>query len=455
MRKEKVKRLLSLGLVVAMTVSMITGCGNSGAGNGTGTGESSAASEASKEGEAAETPAASGDVVKIGSLWPLTGGSATIGQQHADGAEAAIKEINANGGIKSMGGAQIQLVVADTETAADKASVACERLITDDKVSMIIGAYNSTCCISSSEVAQKYSIPFISQGGVATAVTDRGYDYVYRINNTATYDVLEMITALDTICEENDLDTLTYALVYENSDWGADNARIWKEAADERGWTCVLDEPVTNGQADMTSQVLKVKDSGADVLNVSFYTDDSIVFANALYANQVDLPWGVWSVGGGWQDAAFFEALDQEVYNYHFVQEDWDMCGVQNHEWIQEVAANCKDTYGYEMTSFFAQGWTVAYVAYYALEAAGTTDPEALRDAIKGIELYNDGEDRALLSGYSAIVFDDKNQNTFAGGATGGTIVQYQDGAAVPLYPAEHSVEGNTPILPIPSFSER
>ena len=67
----------------------------------------------------------------------------------------------------------------------------------------------------------------------------------------------------------------------------------------------------------------------------------------------------------------------------------------------------------------------------------------------------NDGEDRALLSGYSAIVFDEKNQNTFAGGATGGTIVQYQDGAAVPLYPAEHSVEGNTPILPIPSFSER
>ena len=107
------------------------------------------------------------------------------------------------------------------------------------------------------------------------------------------------------------------------------------------------------------------------------------------------------------------------------------------------------------MTSFFAQGWTVAYIAYYALEAAGTTDAETLRDAIKGTELHNDGTDRALLSGYSAIAFDEKNQNTFDGGATGGTIVQYQDGVAVPLYPAEHSVEGNVPILPIPSFSER
>lgn len=441
---KKMKRLLSLGLSLALVMSLVA-CGN----------QSDSGSSTDADTGADGGAAASGDVIKVGSLWPLTGGSATIGQHHADGAAMAIKEINANGGVKSMDGAQIELVLADTESAADKASVACERLITDSNVDMIIGAYNSTCCVAATEVSQKYKVPFISQGGVATAVTERGYDYVFRINNTATYDVIEMITALDTICEEQNLDTLSYALVYENSDWGSDNARIWKEAADERGWTCVLDEPVTNGQADMTSQVLKVKESGADVLNVSFYTDDAIVFTNALYANQVDLPYGVWSVGGGWQDSAFREAVGQEQYEYHFVQEDWDMSGVQNHEWIQEVAAQCKDEYGYEMDSFFAQGWTVAYVAYYALEAAGSTDAETLRDAIAGLEIHNDGTDRALLSGYSAIVFDEKGQNLFEDGVTGGTIIQYQNGEPVALYPKAHSVEGNKAILPIPSFSER
>ena len=285
-------------------------------------------------------------------------------------------------------------------------------------------------------------------------MTERGYDYVYRINNTATFDVQEMIVALDEVCKEYNLDTLTYALIYENTDWGSDNARIWKELADERGWTCVLDEPVTNGQADMTSQVLKIKESGADVCNVSFYTDDAIVFANAMYANQVDLPYGIWSVGGGWQDSAFYESVSPEVYEYTFVQEDWDMSGVQNKEWIKEVAQQCKDTYGYEMSSFFAQGWTAAYVAYYALESAGTTDAEALRDAIANLNIQNSDEERALLSGYSAIVFDEKGQNTFGGGPTGGTIVQYQNSEPVALYPAEHS-SGGTAVLPIPAFSER
>ena len=435
---KRVKRLISLGLSLTFALSLV-GCGNGAD---------------TSDANAQDTPSTGGNVVKIGSLWPLTGGSATIGQQHADGAEAAIKEINANGGIKSMDGAQIELVVADTQTAADQASVACERLITDDDVSLIIGAYNSTCCISASEVAQKYSIPFISQGGVATDVTERGYDYVYRINNTATFDVQEMIVALDEVCKEYNLDTLTYALIYENTDWGSDNARIWKDLADERGWTCVLDEPVTNGQADMTSQVLKIKESGADVCNVSFYTDDAIVFANAMYANQVDLPYGIWSVGGGWQDSAFYESVSPEVYEYTFVQEDWDMSGVQNKEWIKEVAQQCKDTYGYEMSSFFAQGWTAAYVAYYALESAGTTDAEALRDAIANLNIQNSDEERALLSGYSAIVFDEKGQNTFGGGPTGGTIVQYQNSEPVALYPAEHS-SGGTAVLPIPAFSER
>ncbi|MCD8084573.1 MAG: ABC transporter substrate-binding protein, partial [Clostridiales bacterium] len=351
--KKNLKRTLSVILSLAMLASL-TACGSDSSTSSNTT--TSAVSDNGSSDTAAEASSTSGtDTVKVGSLWPLTGGSATIGQQHADGAKAAIKEINENGGIQSMGGAQIELVGADTQSSADQGSIAAERLITEDNVCMIIGAYNSTVCISSSEVAQKYEIPFVSMGGVATDVTERGYDYVFRVNNTATYDVVEMITALDSVLEDLGEDTLTYSLIYENSDWGSDNARIWKEYADERGWTCVLDEPVENGQADMTSQVLKIKSADADVVNVSFYTDDAIVFTNAMYANQVSPRLGVWSVGGGWQDSSFYESVTPEAYMYNFVQEDWDMSGVQNKEWIQEVADMCQEEYGYNMSSFFAQ----------------------------------------------------------------------------------------------------
>ncbi|MCD8084271.1 MAG: hypothetical protein LUE86_12395, partial [Clostridiales bacterium] len=111
----------------------------------------------------------------------------------------------------------------------------------------------------------------------------------------------------------------------------------------------------------------------------------------------------------------------------------------------------------YNMSSFFAQGWTAAYIAYYALEAAGSTTNTDIQAALKGMEVRNGDEERALLTGYTAVIFDEKGQNTYDGGATGGTIVQYQGGENDPvaLYPKEHSVEGNKAVLPVPAYSER
>ncbi len=203
---------------------------------------------------ASTAPADTSEGVKIGFVWPLTGGSATIGQQHNDGALMAIEEINANGGVKSMGGAKIIPVTADSETKPDVGSTQVERLITKENVSIVVGCYNSAVTFPAAEVAQRYSTPFISQGGVKNEITERGYDWVFRVNNKATYDVEEMLKGIDLISEENGVEMKTYALIYESTDWGSDNAKIWKSFADERGWTCVLDEPVTVGQADMSSR---------------------------------------------------------------------------------------------------------------------------------------------------------------------------------------------------------
>lgn len=443
------KRLLCMILALVMVACLFAGCAPKAEEPAKDEEKAPAASDKEDDKAPADEPAEEVATIKVGSLWPLTGGSASIGQSHADGAEMAIAEINANGGVKSMGGAKIELVGADTESSPDVGSTAAERLITEDEVVMIIGAYNSTVCISASEVAQKYNIPFVSMGGVATAVTERGYDHVFRVNNTATYDVLEMLRGLDDVLADLGETTLTYSLIYENSDWGADNARIWKEAADERGWTCLVDEPVVNGQADMTSQVLKIKQANADVVNCSFYVDDSIIFQTAMYANNVKPRLGIWAVGGGYQDKAFFEAMDIAAYDGVFVQEDWDVSGMLNHQWIADLNVEVKAEYGYDITSFFAQGWTAAYVAYYALEAAGATDDASICEALRGLEIYNSDDERALLTGYTAVIFNEKGQNTYNDGPTGGTIVQYQDGKAIGLYPEEHRFPDATARIPL------
>lgn len=385
--------------------------------------------------------------VKVGFVWPLTGGSATIGQQHNDGALMAIEEINASGGIKSLGGAKIVPVITDSETKPDVGAGKVEQLCTKDNVAVVVGCYNSAVTFPSAEVAERYSTPFVSQGGVKNEITERGYKWVFRVNNKAVYDVEEMLKALDLIKQKNGLEVKTYALIYESTDWGSDNAKIWKGFADQRGWKCVLDEPVTVGQADMSSQVSKIKAANPDVVNVSFYTPEMIVFAKAAAANRINPPLGIWSVGGGEQDPAFFAAVSPKDYEYHFVQEDWDCSGPLNHPWIAELAKKIQAEKGYKINSFFAQGWTGAYVAYEALEAAGSVDKAAIQKALVNLDIQNSDNIRAILSGYPRIKFDENGQNTYSTG----TIIQYQNGVGVGISPESNSFPGAEVIVPIPN----
>ena len=445
MKRNTKMRILSMALVAAMAIGSLAGCVSEAPA------ESSSAPASSSEaagGEASSEAAATGDVseVKVGFIWPLTGGSATIGQQHNDGALMAIDEINANGGIKSLGGAKIVPVVTDSESLPDVGATQAERLITNENVPIFTGCYNSAVCLPVAEVAERYETPFISQGGVANAVTESGYKWVVRVNNKATYDVEEMLRGIDLISEENGIEVKTYALIYESTDWGSDNAKIWKEFADERGWECVLDEPVTVGQSDMSSQVMKIKAANPDVVNVSFYTPEMIVFSKAMTANKCNPPLGIWSVGGGSQDPAYFEAVEPNEYEYNFVQEDWNVSMPYLYDWAAELNEKVIAEKGYNLNSFFAQGWTAAYVVYQALEAAGSLDKAAINEAMHGLNITLSEDDHTILSGYPAIEFDENGQNIHSTG----TIIQYQDGVQIAISPAENRTPGYSVICPIP-----
>lgn len=439
MKRMKLKKIVSAVLTMLLVSTTFMGCGQKDL--------SQDVSGKISETTATAERSSDGDSVKVGFIWPLTGGSATIGQQHNDGALMAFEEINANGGIKSMGGAKIEALVADSETKPDIGSSQTERLIVNEGVSMVVGAYNSSVCFPASEVAQRYATPWLSMGGVKNEITELGYEWVFRINNMATYDTREMIEGVELLAKESGEEVKTYAIIYESTDWGSDNAKTWKKFADERGWKCVVDEPVTAGQSDMSAQVLKIKNANPDLINSSFYTSDAILFAETLAANKVNPKFGHWSVGGGNQDPTFFETVDPAVYEYLFVQEDWDVGGIERNAWIKEVAEKVQKEKGYQLNSFFAQGWTAAYVAYEALEAAGSTDKTAIKEALKTLDISRDDEgSRVIMTGYPRIKFDENGQNTYSSG----TIVQYQKGVAVPLSPAENRLPGSEGIIPIP-----
>ena len=124
--------------------------------------------------------------VKIGFVLPLSGGAATIGNQTKVGAEVAVAQINAAGGVKSMGGAKLVPLFADSQSKPDVGVAETERLITRENVAMVVGAYNSGVTFPATELAERYKTPWLVTGAVKDEITERNFKYVFRPNNKAT-----------------------------------------------------------------------------------------------------------------------------------------------------------------------------------------------------------------------------------------------------------------------------
>jgi branched-chain amino acid transport system substrate-binding protein len=389
-----------------------------------------------------------GGTVRIGGLWPLSGGASTIGTEERDGMQYAIDEINKNGGIKSMGGAKLEAVYADTQSRPDVGVSQADRLLGKEKIAMLLGAYNSAVTFPVTDVAERYGIPMLSQGAVKTEITERHYKNIFRINNKATYDVNEMTTSLALFAKEKKFQVKTMAIVYDSSDWGADTAKIMREYAQKAGWNVVLNEPINSGQTDMSPTILKVKRANPDVLFVALYTPEHILFNKAYAANKINVKYGFWSVGAGSEDPAFYKAVPDSMTEYMFVQDDWDTGGPAREPWKAKLAKACQDKYGYEMMTYWAQGYSAAYVAKAIFEKAASIDPAVLRKAASEIDISSGP---ALILGYQRIKFDENGQNTFAHG----TISQRQGGKRIVLWPDKNKTPGADVILPIPDWNSR
>ena len=107
---------------------------------------------------------ASDQVIKIGNIIPLSGPSATVGAQGKNAREMAVAEINAAGGIASLGGAKLELIYADSESKPEKGVGEAERLINTEKVNVLTGCWNSSVTYPTSAVAERYGIPFSGAG---------------------------------------------------------------------------------------------------------------------------------------------------------------------------------------------------------------------------------------------------------------------------------------------------
>ncbi len=459
---KKMKKLLALVLALAMLLSLAACAGDTGAKTDGGAPSDSTPADTGKTddkapegdkapaGDEAPSDGAAADTVKIGVLLPMSGPTSYYGEVQYNGIEFCADYVNANGGIKSLGGAKVELVLQDSAGDPETGVSAFEVLL-DDGVSAVVGPYNSTVAGATTPLAIQHGVPYVICNSTAENFMGEANKYVYR-TNLGSSDGDNMWTAvinyLDKVRPDNPTDKI--AIVYDEGDWGAAAVSNWRNNAEEWGYEIVVDEAVSESTTDMSTLVSKIKAADADLVITAVFTSATNLLAKTLYDYQCSAV--IAGLGGGVGDTTFIQeagaAAEGVLYTAPWVP-SW---GGGSDE-VNALAAQFKEKYDYEMTMEPAWGWLAVATVIEAIEQAGSADREAIADALYTIDIPSDSW-VMLFSGYDGVKFctegqssekygstsgERYNQNLALGDTSGMILIQVQDGAWTAVYPTDYT----------------
>ena len=208
------------------------------------------------------------ETVKVGVLLPLTGSQAKFGEIEKRSYEMAAEEINAKGGVN---GKKIELLFEDDTGKPDVGRSGVEKLISREKVPVITGGYSSSVTAAAAPVAQQFKVPFVICTGSADDVTEKGYDYVFRVNPPAS----EYPNAVKSFLQSVAKDVKTVALLYENSAFGQSSSKSFEEDAKGVGLKIIVKEGYQAGAIDFKPVLTKVKAANPDMIYMVSYVMDA------------------------------------------------------------------------------------------------------------------------------------------------------------------------------------
>src|SRR3954463_3691000 len=192
--------------------------------------------------------------VKIGAVFPLSGNAASAGVHAKAAIETAIDIINnahpelgnfplaKNAGLAGLGGAKVEVVFADNQGSPATGQNQTLRLITEEKVVALTGAYQSGITLTASAIAEKYGIPFLSGESVAANLTERGFKWFFRTTPVAG-DIAKTYMAFLKDLKGRGVKVDKIAIVNENTEYGTSIAKVVTEAAKQDGFDISLQIP--------------------------------------------------------------------------------------------------------------------------------------------------------------------------------------------------------------------
>ncbi len=330
------------------------------------------------------SPAFAADPIKIGVSGPFTGGSSSMGVSMRDGVKLAADEINKAGGVM---GRQIQLIERDDEARNELGVQIAQELINKEKVVATVGFINTGVALASQRFYQEAEVPVINNVATGTAITgqfakDRS-NYIFR---TSAADAIQAPMIVDEAITRRGLKKP--AILADSTNYGQLGRQDLEKALAAKGVKPVTEEKFNIGDTDMTSQLLRAKEAGADVILTYGIGPELAQIANGM----AKLGWKVPIVGSWTLSMASF--IDTAGANGNGAVMPQTFIQLPNTAKRAAFIKAYQDAYKIDRMPSpvsAAQGYDSVYLLAAAIKQADSTDGRKIRAALEDLKTKVDG----------------------------------------------------------------
>ena len=389
--------------------------------------------------------------VKIGVLYPLSGAAATIGRDLQKAAEWTAEELVNNkkpeidllmakwGGIPGLGGAKIKLIFADHRGEPDRGADLAKRLIEDDKVVGLMGAYHSSVTKTVSAVAERYGIPMINDSSTSPDLTRRGFKWFWRVtphDEFFTKDLFELLKGLSEgkvrgvgKIPKDQLKNIAYAC--ENTEWGSSVGKTIEAYAKEYGFNIARGMLYDSKSPDLTAEARALIAAKPDCMLFASYLSDSILMIRTLKGMKAQSRF-FWGQNAGFEMADFPKTLGADT-NGVLTRTVFIAKIAKVKKVAGQINELYKKKYGDDLTGATGRSVVGVQTWAYVLDRARSTDPKAIQKACNEVDIPG----YELVMPWDGVKFDATGQNIKGKGL----IAQYRfkegKGALEIMYPFE------------------
>ncbi len=388
--------------------------------------------------------------LKLGVILPLSGVVAHEGNESLKGIKIAVDLQNEKGGLL---GKKIELVISDAPAAKEGAGEA-ERLITREKVKIIMGTYSSSVCSAASEVANRYEVPYFEcVAAVSDAITERGLKYVWRLTPRGSNFIDVAADFYKEVLSPKlgiPIDKLRVAIAHEDTLYGTTTAKYAKETLPKVGIANIVAvEAYSSKSVDLSSLLLRMKDAKPDIFIAASYTPDAILLLRQ--AKEVNFNVKVWQgLGGGYGTPDTYKALGKDlnyVMNTEYAPVHINKSAVPGAEEFQKrYQEKHKEMLVYPVPQTAYMG-TLAL--FDIIKRAGSLE----RDAIAKAAWNTDIPLWTTPSGWGVKFFGPGKPHPGQNSRSFMYLTQFKDGTQHVLWPKK--AQYSEPVIPMPTWAEK